>query len=74
MENKKDNISRNKPTEKGRNDDPGLRDKSAAQPGVSTMSSSDTDEANEHITKTTSDHNRKESAEDQKADREFDDQ
>lgn len=74
MENNKDQISRNRPADEGKNHDPDLRDESAAQPGVSTMSSSDTDEANQHITKTTADHNRKESAEDQKADPDLDDQ
>ncbi len=54
---KKDNdpIERNQPAEAGRKNDPDLRDESAAQPGVSTMSSSPTDDANQHLTRTASD-------------------
>ena len=50
----KTNPQRNRPGEKGENNDPFLRDNSAAQPGMNTISDSDTDKANEEITKTTS--------------------
>ncbi len=60
-----DNIGRNRPAEKGRKNDPDLRDESAAQPGVQTMSSSKTDEANEHLTKTAADSFREETGNDQ---------
>lgn len=46
---------RNVPTEKGRNNDPNLRDESAIQPGINTVSDSDYDEANEELTKTAAD-------------------
>jgi hypothetical protein len=46
---------RNRPVEEGRNNDPDLRDESALQPGISTVSSSDTDDANDELTKTASD-------------------
>lgn len=46
-------TNRNRPAEEGRKNDPDLRDESAAQPGVQTMSSSDTDEGNQHLTETT---------------------
>ncbi len=72
MEKNKDQFSRNRTADEGRNHDPGLRDESAAQPGVSTASSSDTDEANQHLTRTTVDHERMETYEDQKADPDFD--
>jgi len=63
---------RNRPTEKGRNEDPNIRDASGQQPGVNTMSSSDTDEANQSITKTTADNNRRPAEEDAAADRDLD--
>ena len=50
----KTNPERNRPDEKGEHNDPFLRDRSAAQPGVNTISKSDTDEANEELTKTSS--------------------
>jgi hypothetical protein len=40
-------IERNTPAEEGGNDDPNLRDHSGIQPGVSTISSSETDRVNE---------------------------
>ena len=45
---------RNRPAEKGEGNDPNLRDSSAAQPGVNTLSSSPSDSANEEVTKTNS--------------------
>jgi hypothetical protein len=46
---------RNRPSSEGENNDPDFRDESAAQPGVSTMSSSDTDYLNEETTQSVSD-------------------
>lgn len=48
-------TKRNRPSEVGRDNDPHLRDDSALQPGISTVSSSDTDEADESLTETASD-------------------
>lgn len=45
---------RNRPSDEGASNDPYIRDESAQQPGVSTMSSSDTDELNQDITDTSS--------------------
>ena len=53
-ENDKLDPMRNEPAEKGRKNDPDLRDESAIQPGVQTISKSDYDNANEHLTKTSS--------------------
>ena len=49
---KQNEPGRNKPADKGSNDDPDIRDQSAIQPGASTVSSSNTDEENEDLTKT----------------------
>jgi hypothetical protein len=46
---------RNRPSSEGESNDPNLRDASAAQPGVSTMSNSDTDYLNEETTQSVSD-------------------
>lgn len=46
---------RNRPTDEGRRNDPHLRDESAQQPGTNTISSSDTDEENQHLTRTAAD-------------------
>ncbi|HEX2536336.1 MAG TPA: hypothetical protein VHK69_21490 [Chitinophagaceae bacterium] len=43
---------RNRPSDEGRRNDPHIRDESAQQPGVNTMSSSDTDDLNNQVTKT----------------------
>ena len=55
MEKNKSDIVRNTPAEKGRDNDPNLRDRSGIQPGVSTISNSNSDELNEEISKTASD-------------------
>ncbi len=47
--------SRNRPSNEGMGNDPNLRDESAAQPGISTMSGSDTDYSNEETTQSVSD-------------------
>lgn len=46
---------RNVPTEKGRDNDPNLRDESAIQPGINTISNSDYDDDNENLTETAAD-------------------
>ncbi|MEO6069516.1 MAG: hypothetical protein ABIN57_09855 [Chitinophagaceae bacterium] len=54
MEKDNNDPSRNKAAEKGRKNDPDLRDDSAIQPGVQTISESPTDESNSSPTKTSS--------------------
>lgn len=49
------NNIRNRPAEKGRKNDPDLRDRSGEQPGVQTMSGSKTDKTNEEVTETAAD-------------------
>lgn len=55
MENDKDKIERSRPAEEGRKKGPDLRDRSDAQPGVQTISTSPTEDANERLTKTAAD-------------------
>ena len=55
MTNDKEKLERDRPAEEGRKNDPDLRDESAIQPGASTISSSPTDDANQHLTRTASD-------------------
>jgi len=62
---------RNKSADEGRNNDPALRDNSAIQPGTSTISSSETDPANETVSKTSGKDPR--TSDDAKEDRTFDD-
>ena len=52
---KKDEFQRNTPSGEGTRNDPNIRDESAPQPGVQTLSSSNNDDANQHLTKTASD-------------------
>ncbi|MDB5251132.1 MAG: hypothetical protein JWP27_301 [Flaviaesturariibacter sp.] len=52
---KNEELVRNTPADLGRGDDPHVRDESAQQPGANTISSSDTDAANQHPTKTAGD-------------------
>ena len=47
--------SRNRPSDDGGSNDPNLRDASGAQPGISTMSDSDSDYSNEETTQSVSD-------------------
>lgn len=63
---------RNQPTEEGKNNDPDLRDESAAQPGISTVSNSKYDDDNEELTKTAADDFRDKDDEDAHADPSFD--
>lgn len=67
----KNDIARNRPTEEGRQNDPNLRDDDGRQ-GASTMSTSDTDDAKEKLTRTASDNFREDSDGDEKADKRFD--
>lgn len=67
----KNDIARNRPTEEGRQNDPNLRDDDGRQ-GASTMSTSDTDDAKENLTRTASDNFREDSDGDEKADKRFD--
>jgi hypothetical protein len=71
---KKNNIEveRDRPAEKGRNNDPNLRDRSDEQPGVSTISDSPTDKDNQDLSKTSRDSYREDEEEDKKADKSFD--
>lgn len=50
-----EDIERNRPADERRRNDPNIRDESAQQPGTNTMSSSDTDDVNQHLTRTASD-------------------
>ncbi|RYZ57263.1 MAG: hypothetical protein EOO14_11200 [Chitinophagaceae bacterium] len=67
----KNDITRNRPTEEGRQNDPNLRDDDGRQ-GASTMSTSETDSAKENLTRTASDNFREDSEGDEKADKRFD--
>jgi hypothetical protein len=62
---------RNEPAQQGRDNDPDLRDNSAIQPGAGTISSSETDQANESPSRTGGQDPR--SSDDAKEDRTFDD-
>jgi hypothetical protein len=64
---------RNQPADEGRKNDPNLRDDSAAQPGVNTMSSSPSDEDNQEVTQTAADNFREQDLHDEKADADLDD-
>lgn len=71
MDNRNDDIKHNRPADGGRRNDPHTRDESAIQPGTNTISSSETDEVNQHLTRTASDNFRSEPR-DPKADTRFD--
>ncbi len=62
---------RNRPSEEGKNNDPAVRDYQAIQPGTQTISSSDTDNANQELTETSKDRFR-EDEKDSDADKRFD--
>lgn len=64
--------ARNRPTEEGRKNDPDLRDESAIQPGADTVSRSETDPANQHLTETAKDDFRTKEKEDKTADPRYD--
>ncbi len=63
---------RNRPADEGSKGDPNIRDESAVQPGVSTLSSSKNDDVNQSLTRTASDSFRDDSEGDEKADKRFD--
>lgn len=65
---------RNRPSEEGRNNDPNLRDDSAAQPGVSTISTSGTDYQNQETSESVSDYEHVSDFDDDDADKAFDDE
>lgn len=48
-------IERNRPSDEGRRNDPDIRDESAIQPGVQTVSPSSTDDANQNVTRSAMD-------------------
>jgi hypothetical protein len=64
---------RNRPSSEGESNDPNLRDESAAQPGVSTMSSSDTDYLNQETTQSVSDDPDTSDFDDELDDKDFED-
>ena len=66
------NPKRNIPADEGRRNDPNLRDEDAQQAGVNTMSSTENDDVNQHLTRTAADNFREDSEGDEKADRKFD--
>jgi hypothetical protein len=70
MDKKQDPI-RNRPADIGTDNDPNVRDEDARQPGVNTISSSDTDEANQDLTETAAS-NFSEEPKDPRADLKFD--
>lgn len=71
MDKHNDDIKRNRPADERRGNDPYTRDDSGIQPGTNTVSSSDTDDVNQHLTRTASD-NFREEPRDPKADTKFD--
>ena len=68
----KKDLQRNEPAEKGENNDSNLRDESASQPGISTVSMSTYDKDNEELSKTAVDDFREETNLDQNSDPSFD--
>lgn len=60
------------PTEEGSNNDPNLRDESAPQPGIETISNSDYDDDNQELTRTAVDDFRTDVDRDPNADKTFD--
>ena len=71
MDKNKD-VERNRPADEGRDNDPNVRDYQGTQPGVSTISSSDSDEANQHPTRTAADNFREDRPDEPKPDKRFD--
>jgi hypothetical protein len=63
---------RNIPADEGRRNDPHVRDEDAQQSGVNTMSSTDNDDVNQHLTRTAKDDFREISEGDNRADKKFD--
>ncbi len=71
MENTTD-PKRNRPAEKGERNDPNIRDEDARQSDMNTISSNDSADTNQHLTRTASDSFREDSPGDEKADKRFD--
>lgn len=69
---KVNNSGRNRPADKGRDNDPALRDYTGQQPGMNTISSSDTDAHNENLSETAKD-GFNEDRPDERADKNLDD-
>ena len=65
--------SRNRPSSEGIGNDPNLRDDSAAQPGISTVSTSDTDYENQETSQSVSDDPDTSDFDDELDDEDFDD-
>ena len=63
---------RNRPAKEGEGNDPHVRDEDGSQPGASTISSSENDDSNQHLTRTASDDFREDKTSDEKADKRFD--
>ena len=63
---------RNEPADKGENNDPNVRDESASQPGINTVSDSTYDDDNEELTETAANDFREEKNVDPNADPTFD--
>lgn len=53
--NKEKEFKRNRSSDEGRDNDPDIRDESALQPGISTISESGNDDANQHVTRSAMD-------------------
>jgi hypothetical protein len=68
----KEERQRNRPAEKGRKNDPELRDRSGIQPGTGTISRSETDPDNEKRTRTSISQDHPECPGEPKPDRIFD--
>ena len=66
-------MDRNRPSEMGRNEDTNLRDDSALQPGISTVSDSETDDLNDDLTQTAGDDFEEDVEDEDDADLAFDD-
>jgi hypothetical protein len=64
---------RNRPADEGRDNDPNLRDESALQPGINTVSSSESDDQNDELTEVTASQDDDGTIEDDDADLAFDD-
>jgi hypothetical protein len=69
---KEKDMERNRPAEKGRSNDPNLRDEDARNPQVNTISSNDEERDNEKLSETAKDNFREEPV-DPRADKNLDD-
>ena len=63
---------RNRPAEKGRRNDPNVRDEDARRSDLNTISSNDNEDVDQNLTRTTSDNFREDAPGDEKADKRFD--